>query len=77
MTKPNQLDEDIRKALQEDFEKLYVKEFTLDYKTQRVLRNLEIRIMSLDNIKSLIAKAQKEAMTTIKLGDIVLSKEKQ
>jgi len=45
------LDERIKAALKADFNKLYVKEFTTDWKTQRVLRGLEIDVMGHDAIK--------------------------
>ena len=44
----------IREALQKDFNNLYVKRFTADWRNQRFLRKLEIDIMSLDNLEALL-----------------------
>jgi len=48
--------EKLRKALREDFRKLYVKEFTTDWQTQRIIRNMEIGVMSLENTLRLLKK---------------------
>ena len=42
------------RALQADFKKLYVKEFTINYKAQRLIRNMEIGIMQLPNLEKYI-----------------------
>lgn len=44
----------LRKALNKDFEELYVKEFTADWEIQRLLRSIEINLMSFDNLRQLI-----------------------
>jgi hypothetical protein len=41
------IDERIKAALKADFNKLYVKEFTTDWKTQRLVRGLEIDVMAM------------------------------
>ena len=46
--------EQLRKALIKDFNNLYVKEFTTDSQIQRVIRQVEINIMPLDNVMKLI-----------------------
>lgn len=50
-TKPN---EELREALKKDYRVLYVKQFTTDWEAQRLIRELEIDIMSLENLQSLI-----------------------
>ena len=47
-------EERLRKALQEDFEALYVNEYATDYETKRVIRNIEISIMRLENTMRLL-----------------------
>jgi len=39
----------LREALKKDFRKLYVKEYTTTWEAERIVRELEIDIMSLDN----------------------------
>ncbi len=50
--------EEIREALKRDFRKLYVKEFTTSWEIERVIRETEIDVMSLDNLEALLAKPQ-------------------
>ncbi len=50
--------EEIREALKKDFRKLYVKEFTTNWETVRLIREVEIDVMSLDNLEALLAKPQ-------------------
>ena len=57
---PSELDE-IRKALRNDFKNLYMPGYTIDYKTQRMLRNIEIGIMRLEAIQYLIDRKTVEA----------------
>jgi len=45
----------IQEALEKDFEKLYVKEYTTGWKEQRYLRNIEIGIMGFDNLERFIS----------------------
>lgn len=49
-----ELDKKLREALKADFDNLYVKEFTTDWKNQRLFRNIEIGIMDLKNTLKLI-----------------------
>ena len=44
----------LREALKKDFHKLYVKEFTTNWKEERFVREVEIDVMSLDNLLALI-----------------------
>lgn len=46
--------EKLRKALMKDFESLYVKEFTTDWKVQRLIRQVEIGLMPLTNTMELL-----------------------
>ena len=48
--------EKLRQALRKDFDKLYVKEFATDWQMQRLLRNIEIGVMSLENTLKLLKK---------------------
>ena len=55
----NQASEDeqlgaIRTAISKDFETIYVKEFTTNWKIERLSRNLEIGVMDFDAIQDLI-----------------------
>ena len=43
------------RALQADFKELYQKEFTTDYKAKRLIRNIELGIMRLENTEKYIA----------------------
>lgn len=43
------------RALQKDFETLYVKEFTTAWKENRLIRNIELGIMRLENTEKYIA----------------------
>ena len=45
----------LKRALIKDFNELYVKEFTMDWKVQRILRGLEIKVMGLPNTEKLIS----------------------
>lgn len=49
------------RALQKDFEKLYVKEFTTAWKENRFIRNIELGVMRLENLQALIDKQVIEA----------------
>jgi len=46
--------DEIRNALKKDFRKLYVKEYTTNWEIERLVREVEIDVMGLDNILSLI-----------------------
>ena len=50
---------ELREALKKDFKKLYVREFTTDWMIQRLLREGEINIMSLENTLSLLRAMKK------------------
>lgn len=49
----------LQRALQKDFEELYVKEFTTAWKENRLIRNIELGIMRLDNTEKYIARLAK------------------
>ena len=46
----------LRTALIKDFNNLYVKEFTTDWKFQRMMRSIEINLMKLENTLNLLEK---------------------
>lgn len=52
MTKEQQ----IRAALKKDFNALYVKEYTTTWEMERLLRSIEINIMSLKNVMKVVSK---------------------
>jgi hypothetical protein len=54
MNKIGDLDIKLREALQKDFEGLYVKEYTTDWKEQRLSRNIELKTMKLDNLEKYV-----------------------
>ncbi len=53
---PKLTEDKLKAALLQDFSTLYVKEFTTDWKVQRVIRGLEIQGMSFPNTMKLIEK---------------------
>lgn len=46
--------EELRNALKRDWRTLYVKEFTTNWREQRLIRETEIDVMSLENLLALI-----------------------
>lgn len=56
------LKEQIEQALQKDFNNLLVKEFTTDWKIQRLKIGLDIEVMDFDNLMQLI-KEDREKFT--------------
>lgn len=46
--------EELKQALIKDFNELLVKEFTADWKIQRLVTGLQIDVMSLDNLEKAI-----------------------
>ena len=54
MSKIGDLDIKLREALQKDFEGLYVKEYTTDWKERRLSRNIELKTMKLDNLEKYV-----------------------
>jgi hypothetical protein len=46
-------EKEIKGAMLKDFKALYVKEFTTDWESQRFLRELEIKVMGVDNLLKL------------------------
>ena len=57
------------RALQKDFETLYVKEFTTAWKENRLIRNIELGIMRLENTEKYIA-TQNTALLKELLGEL-------
>jgi len=46
----------IKEALKKDFRTLYQKEFTTDWEAQRIVREIEIDVMGIDNLEKLFNK---------------------
>lgn len=46
--------DDFKKALYKDFEALLVKEFTTDWKVQRMIMKMQIDVMDFDNVIELV-----------------------
>lgn len=53
MRRANPMNSKLREALKKDFKNLYVKEFTTDWQAQRLVRETEIDVMSLNNLLAL------------------------
>ena len=60
------------RALQEDFKKLYVKEYTTDWKEQRYIRNIELGIMRFDNLEKFISQLLSERTFTKEELELIL-----
>ena len=54
--KENKRLEKLKSALVKDFKSLYVVEFTTDWYSQRIIRTVEINVMSLENTFTYLAK---------------------
>lgn len=52
----------IRKALKKSFTNLYVRQFTTDWQTQRLIRSTEIDVMDLAPLQALIKEAERNAV---------------
>ena len=61
MTNLETMQREGREALKKDFNNLYQKEYTTDFKEKRLIRNTEIDIMSLDNLDQHTADTWKAA----------------
>ena len=61
MTNLETMQREGREALKKDFNNLYQKEYTTDFKEKRLIRNTEIDIMSLDNLDQHTANVWKAA----------------
>ena len=71
MTDTNQASEDellgaIRIAISKDFETIYVKEFTTNWKIKRLSRNLEIGVMDFDAIQALIRTEKLKLLASVR-----------
>lgn len=64
----NELREAIKKAINKDFKELYVKEFTTDWKAQRLVRSLEVGVHTFSNIEKLIQAREKQAKLEVTEG---------
>ena len=60
------IEEQIKEAIRKDFHKLYVKQFTTDWREQRFLRDIEIGVMSFDNLTNLLTQQREELIKLIK-----------
>lgn len=67
MTTPTPDEQELREALKKDFHKLYVKQFTADFKVKRLVRDIEIDIMPLDNLQAHTAKAVSDVLDRLEV----------
>jgi len=44
------MEDKLKEALKKDFQKLYVKQFTTNWREERIVRDIEIDVMSLHNL---------------------------
>ena len=58
----------IRTAISKDFETIYVKEFTTNWKIERLSRNLEIGVMDFDAIQALIRTEKLKLLAEVSQG---------
>ena len=65
MTNLETMQREGREALKKDFNNLYQKEYTTDFKEKRLIRNTEIDIMSLDNLDQHTANTWNEARESL------------
>ena len=56
----------LREALKKDFRKLYVPKYTTTWKFERLSREIEIGIMSLENTQALLDKAESSRQAFLK-----------
>lgn len=54
------IEDKIKKALIKDFKNLFVMEFSTNWRAERIKAELEIGVMSLDNIEAVIAESNRE-----------------
>ena len=66
MTNLETMQREGREALKKDFNNLYQKEYTTDFKEKRLIRNTEIDIMSLDNLDQHTANTWKAAQESLR-----------
>jgi len=67
---PTEQDNELREAIRKDFHQLLVKEFTADWKIQRIVRDLEIDVISLDNTMQLITADRKRVALEARLDEL-------
>ena len=53
-------EQELKEALKKDFRKLYVKEFSTMWEMERMVREIEIDIMKLDNVLALFIRVVKD-----------------
>ena len=77
MSKLNQSTvEKVKEALKKDFEVLYQKEFTTDWRAQRIIRELEINVMGLTNLEKAISQSVLEEREKIKTKITTMKKKR-
>jgi hypothetical protein len=64
------LKEQIEQALQKDFNNLLVKEFTTDWKIQRLKIGLDIEVMDFDNLMQLIKEDRERAVREARIDEL-------
>jgi len=64
------LKEQIEQALQKDFNNLLVKEFTTDWKIQRLKIGLDIEVMDFDNLMQLIKQDRERAVKEARVDEL-------
>ena len=55
-----EIEDKIKKALIKDFKNLFVMEFSTNWRAERIKAELEIEVMSLDNLEAVIAESNRE-----------------
>jgi hypothetical protein len=50
MKNKKEIENKIKEAMLKDFNNLYVKNYTTAWETQRIIRGIEIKIMSIENL---------------------------
>ena len=75
MTNLETMQREGREALKKDFNNLYQKEYTTDFKEKRLIRNTEIDIMSLDNLDQHTANTWKAAQKSLRSKYVLVPKQ--
>ena len=63
-------DEQLREALKKDFHSLYVKGFTTSWEAERLVRDTEIEVMSLDNLAKLLTSQRQAIIKEVREGAV-------
>ena len=64
------LKEEIEQALKKDFNNLLVKEFTTDWKVQRLKIGLDIEVMDFDNLMQLIKEDRERVVKEARIDEL-------